>query len=102
MADGKYDFYLEIQESGGDVYGSMYQYSREDGDTGTEQVAGYRSGNTLYLEGTSWSKDAPNNWGLDTFTIELAPDGESFWGTYTCDVCSTTNNLQGSRSYGVD
>lgn len=102
MADGKYEFYLEIQESGGTVTGAMAQYSNEDGDSGTEQVSGYREGNTLYLSGTSWSRDAPNNWGLDDFTIELAPDGSSFWGTYTCDVCSTTNNLEGYRNAGLD
>ena len=101
MADGKYEFALELTESGGDVYGSMYQYSNEDRDSGTEQVSGYRSGNTLYLQGTSWSKDAPNNWGLDDFTIELGSDGETLWGTYTCDVCSTSNELQGSRGYGA-
>ncbi len=101
MADGKYEFALEITESGGDVYGSMYQYSNEDGDSGTEQVSGYRTGNTLYLRGTSWSKDAPKNWGLDDFTIELGSDGETLWGTYTCDVCSTSNELQGSRGYGA-
>ncbi len=99
LADGKYSYYLDIEESGGAVAGSMYQVSNADGDSGTEYVTGYREGNTLYLQGQYWT-DAPKNWGLDSFTIELSSDGGSMWGSYNCDVCSTTNNLSGERSYG--
>ena len=99
LADGKYSYYLDIEESGGAVAGSMYQVSNADGDSGTEYVTGYREGNTLYLQGQYWT-DAPKNWGLDSFTIELSSDGGSVWGSYNCDVCSTTNNLSGERSYG--
>ncbi len=100
MDDGKYYFSMFLSESGGGISGSMTQYSNATGGSGTEQLAGSRSGNTVYLQGTSWSSDTPAGWSLDTIEIFLSPDGDSFTGTYGCDGCSGTFRITGTRGYG--
>lgn len=100
MADGKYSFSMSLSESGSGVSGYMTQYSNATGGSGTEQLTGSRSGNTVYLQGTSWSSDTPDGWRLDTIEIFLSPDGDSFTGTYGCEGCSGTGGISGTRGYG--
>ena len=97
MKGGQYSFSLDLYDEGGSLSGSMYQVDNTDGDDGTQQMTGYREGNTLYLRGTSWS-GAPSSWGLDSIVVTLSSDGSSFSGSYGCDVCSGTNDIYGSRN----
>jgi len=99
MAGGKYSFSMSLSDDDGQISGSMYQHSNATNESGTEELSGYREGNTIYLQGVSWDSSAPRKWGLDSIVIQVSGDGESISGTYGCDTCSTTYPITGSRMY---
>jgi hypothetical protein len=98
MDSGQYSFSMDLSESDGGISGSMYQYDNSDGEDGTESLTGYREGNTIYLQGTSWS-GAPSSWGLDSIIVTLSPDGDSMSGSFTCTTCSGTKDISGYRLF---
>ncbi len=98
-----YRFDLTLTESSnGSVSGRMTQTQLEKSGTptglsGVEKLEGTRQGNRLVLEGVSWSRSSPDDWYLDTIKVRVAPNEESFEGTYTCAVCDV-HPIRGERS----
>lgn len=91
--DHNYRFTMRLTESsGGSLKGEMLQVQTtlggsKTGDRGVETMRGERSGRVVTLYGTGWDWQTPDGWYKDTIDVKLSPDGESFAGKYTCDVC---------------
>lgn len=92
--DHNYRFTMRLTESNaGSLKGEMLQVQTtpggsKTGDRGVETVRGERSGRVVTLYGTGWDWQTPDGWYKDTIDVRLSPDGESFAGKYTCDVCA--------------
>ncbi len=101
MDNGEYSYYMQIEESNGQVAGWIQQWDTDDGESGTEYFTGTRTGNTLKMRGYEWSPETPSTWKLDTFTLKLNNNGQGMSGSYECDGCSSgSKSMWGERTSG--
>ena len=79
-SDTVYDVVLDLTQNGSEVTGTVTATSRETGNRGTYEAAGYFEDGRVVLNGTDWV-DRPNStWFMDHLDLQL--DADRLSGTY--------------------